>query len=79
MCFNTKSNGVSLFEVNKVNPTRFQAIMQKNLLCRIDKGSRQKKSSSTSGWATKRGGGVKAGPLRKTELFFIYFFYFVAI
>ena len=56
MCFNTKSNGVSLFEVNEVNPTRFQAILQKNLLCRIDKGSR-KKSSSTSGWATKRGGG----------------------
>ena len=30
----------------------------------------KKKSSSTNGQAVKRGGGVKAGPLRKKELFF---------
>ena len=35
-----------------------------------------KKSSSTSGRATKRGGGVKAGPLRKKKLFLKLFFLF---
>ena len=35
----------------------------------------KKKKSSTSGRATKRGGGVKAGPLRTKELFFKLFFF----
>jgi hypothetical protein len=33
----------------------------------------KKKSSSTNGQAIKRGGGVKAGPLRKKELFLKFF------
>ena len=43
--------------------------------------TKQKKSSSANGRAIKRerGGGVKAGPLRKKELFLKLFFYFVAI
>ena len=43
----------------------------------MGKGSRKKNPPLMAG--PLRGGGVKAGPLRKKELFLKLFFYFVAI
>ena len=51
-----------------------------NYLKHMSLGKPQKKKVlATKNRATKRGGGVKAGPLRKKELFLKLFFYFVAI